>query len=117
MAITYPFPNYQAFTAFTPVVPNLYWDCYTQEERIKKLCMEIVKLTAYSNTLVDTVNSQYEEITEMRTSFDEIAKEIIETDPIVAQKLTDAVQSWADGKYTGRTYADYDSRSGIFEEE
>ena len=32
-------PFYQ-FTEFTPAVPNLYWDVYSAEERMKKLCME-----------------------------------------------------------------------------
>lgn len=63
-------PPYNAFTVSPPVIPTLYYDVYSQEERIKALCCEIEKLTQYSNLLATTINN-------------------IETD--VDQKLTDAL--------------------------
>ena len=57
-----PFPHYGDFTAFTPVVPELYWNVYSAEERVKALCMEWVKLTAYTQALADTVNEQYDDL-------------------------------------------------------
>lgn len=61
-----PFPHYPDFTNFTPVIPELYWNVYSSEERIRALCLEWVKLTAYIDDMADTVNDQYAIIEDMQ---------------------------------------------------
>lgn len=50
-------PSYWGWTQYTPVIPKLYWDVYSQEERIKRLCMEYDKLTHYASMIADEVNA------------------------------------------------------------
>lgn len=64
-------PLYKAFTQYTPVIPKLYWDVYSQEERIKALCKEIDKLCAYANTLGIQLNWNTEEIERLYNEFEE----------------------------------------------
>lgn len=64
-------PLYQAFTQYTPVIPKLYWDVYSQEERIKAICEHIDKLVAYANTLGIQINTNTEEIEKLAKEFDE----------------------------------------------
>lgn len=64
-------PLYQAFTEWTPVIPKMYWDVYSQEERIKAICREIGKLVAYANSLGIQINTNTEEIEKLAEEFDE----------------------------------------------
>lgn len=87
MAIINPFPHYNGFTQFTPVVPELYWNVYSQEERIKALCMEYVKLTEFTDSMVDTLNNQYAIIEDMQARFPQLVN-----DDVIAEirRLVDA---------------------------
>ena len=49
-------PSYWGWTQYTPVIPKLYWDVYSQEERIKRLCKEYDKLTHYASMIAKAVN-------------------------------------------------------------
>lgn len=71
MAPIYPYPHYKDFTDFTPVIPELYWNVYSSEERIRALCTEWVKLTAYIDGLAGTVNDTNTIIKELEAAFDE----------------------------------------------
>lgn len=64
-------PLYQYFTNFTPVVPKMYWDVFSQEQRIKAICDHINKLVAYSNALGVQINTNTQEITDLLKQFDE----------------------------------------------
>ena len=48
---------YRAFTNFTPTLPSFYWDVYSAEQRIKQMCHELVKLHAYSDYLLEQIES------------------------------------------------------------
>lgn len=75
-------PPYASFVASPPLIPKLYWDVYSQEERIKKICCEIEKLAQYSNLLSETVNKiesdVAESIKENQTLVDKKLKELEE---------------------------------------
>lgn len=75
MPVYNPYPKYVNFTDFTPVVPELYWNVYSSEERIKALCMEWVKLTAYVDGISDTINDQYAIIKDMQERLPELVSE------------------------------------------
>lgn len=64
-------PLYQAFTQYTPVIPKMYWDVYSQEERIKAICKEIGKIVAYANKLGIQINTNTEEIEKLAKEFDD----------------------------------------------
>lgn len=55
-------PPYAGFTAFTPTIPKLYWDVYSQEERIKSICRELCKVIAYAQACGAQVNANEAEI-------------------------------------------------------
>ena len=57
------------WTDFTPALPDFYWDVYSAEERIKKLCLELHKLCDYANMLGENINIDHELIQELQDAF------------------------------------------------
>lgn len=57
------------WTQFTPAVPDFYWDVYSAEERIKKICMELHKLCDYANMLGENINIDHKMIQELQDAF------------------------------------------------
>ena len=55
----------------TPALPEFYWDVYSNEQRIKKLCWEFAKMVAFSNYLVDNINVDHELITQLQNVFND----------------------------------------------
>lgn len=102
--MAYPFPYYSAFTWATPTIPNLYWNAYSQEERIKNLCMEYGKMTAYLDAMVDTLNSQYRTIEEINDKLPSMVAEVVTTDPGIRKSIEDTVNSYIEGMTKGTTY-------------
>lgn len=46
---------YSSYTAYTPALPQFYWDVYSAEQRVKHICYELDKLANYANYLADTI--------------------------------------------------------------
>jgi len=63
-------PGYAGFTSFTPTIPKLYWDVYSQEERIKRICMELHKLCEYASALNININLNHDMIEALRVEFE-----------------------------------------------
>ena len=55
----------------TPALPEFYWDVYSNEQRIKKLCWEFAKMVCFSNYLVDNINTDHELITQLQNAFND----------------------------------------------
>lgn len=58
------FPIYSGWTQYTPVIPKLYWDVYSAEQRIKMLCMNFDKVEHYLDyvaTLMNDWNIEFSE--------------------------------------------------------
>lgn len=51
-----PFP---AFQPGAPVIPKMYWDALSQEQRIHKLCESLHKLCEYANELAQGINADH----------------------------------------------------------
>lgn len=102
--MAYPFPYYSAFTWATPTIPNLYWNAYSQEERIKNLCMEYGKMTAYLDAMADTLNSQYRTIEEINDKLPSMVAEVVTTDPDIRKSIEDTVNTYIEGMTKGTTY-------------
>lgn len=71
MAVTWPLKPYNAFVASPPIIPKMYWDVYSQEQRWKEICCTLEKIRQFLNTDVDSTNELYEMITELQQQFDE----------------------------------------------
>lgn len=60
MATTYlptlNWPIYSGWTAYTPVIPKVYWDVYSQEQRIKWLFCNTDKLQHYMDYIAELTN-------------------------------------------------------------
>lgn len=59
------------WTDFTPALPDFYWNVYSAEERIKKLCMELHKLCDYANMLGENINIDHQLINELQAAFEQ----------------------------------------------
>lgn len=57
---------YCGFTAFTPTLPQFYWDVYSAEQRIKHICYEIDKLVNYANMLGRNINVTHDEVDRLK---------------------------------------------------
>lgn len=66
---TPPVPLWPAFFPSAPVVPKLYYDALSPEQRIKKLCEELHRLCEYANTLGIAINIDREAIAELQADF------------------------------------------------
>lgn len=62
-------PCYMGFTDFTPVIPSMYWDVYSAEQRYHAICKELCKIISYSDYLGDKVNMNTEDIAELIEEF------------------------------------------------
>lgn len=62
-----PMPYFtEFFAAYPPVIPEMYWDVKSPEQRIKWLFKNVMGLEDYSESLTDTVNAQYKIIEKMQ---------------------------------------------------
>lgn len=50
-------PPYASFTQYTPVIPKLYWNVYSSEQRVKEICDWLSKLIQYCDFQATTVNA------------------------------------------------------------
>lgn len=100
-----PIPPFFGWTAFTPEVPKLYWDVHSQEERIKRLCMEYDKLTKYSSNLANHINVLQREVEELQATVDENMPQLEQRVEALESALENLVSSMlvydpTKGKYT-----------------
>lgn len=64
-----PVPLWPAFFPSAPVVPKLYYDALSPEQRIKKLCEELHRLCDYANMLGININLDHELIAQLQEDF------------------------------------------------
>lgn len=62
---------YGSYTAYTPALPEFYWDVYSAEQRVKHICFEIDKLVDYADMLGVNININHEDIETLKKQFDE----------------------------------------------
>lgn len=62
-------PSFFGWTNFTPALPDFYWNVYSAEERIKKICLELHKLCEYANMLGFELNLDHQRIEELQQAF------------------------------------------------
>lgn len=55
-------PPYAGFTDFTSVIPQLYWNVYSQEQRFHAICKELHKVICYTDYVGKITNENAEQI-------------------------------------------------------
>lgn len=81
-------PTFWGWTTYTPVIPKLYWDVYSQEERIKRLCVQYDKLCKYVSGIAALMNQLQDDVNDTLTEFEEkINKQLAEQDEAIQQQL------------------------------
>ncbi len=61
---TLNWPIYSGWSAFTPTIPKMYWDVYSQEQTIKELCCNYSKLQQYMDYIAKLTNDWVKEFTD-----------------------------------------------------
>lgn len=82
------FPIFSGWTAFTPVLPKLYWNVYSAEQRLKELCMSYSKVDQYLDYVANMMNEWNVEFSE------EMQKELEEMWYAINNGLENAVADW-----------------------
>ena len=82
------FPIYSGWTQYTPVIPKLYWDVYSAEQRMKQLCLNFDKAEHYLDYIAKLMNEWNIEFSE------EMQKELTEIWEAVNNGLENAVHDW-----------------------
>lgn len=65
----FPIPQFPWLTQYTPVIPKLYWDVYSQEERIKWICKEWDRIIHYLKDICIQTNNNTVKIEELQELF------------------------------------------------
>lgn len=81
----FPIPLYNAFTKFTPAVPEFYQNIYSNQEGIKKILFELCKLRAYVNELADVLNKHDGALDDLAQAIEDIERDLEN----LAQRLDD----------------------------
>lgn len=82
------FPIYSGWTQYSPVIPKLYWDVYSAEQRMKQLCLSYDKVEHYLDYIADLMNQWNIDFTE------DMEKEFAELWNAVDNGLENAVHDW-----------------------
>ena len=91
-------PNFWGWTSYTPVIPKLYWDVYSQEERIKRLCMEYDKLTHYASMLADEINKTNDNVDGKLNEIKEYVDNEVETITTYVTEALEKQSEYVDGE-------------------
>ena len=82
------FPIYSGWTQYTPVIPKLYWDVYSAEQRMKMLCLNFDKVEHYLDYIAELMNGWNIEFSE------EMEQQFAELWDTVNGKFQDDFDKW-----------------------
>lgn len=85
---TLNWPIYSGWTAFTPTIPKMYWNVYSQEQIIKQLCRNYDKAEQYLDFVAQLTNNWVGEYTE------ETQQKLDELEALLWNGLEGAVDKW-----------------------
>lgn len=63
-------PLFPAFVPSAPILPKLYWDTMSQEQRIHRVCLDMHKLCEYANMLGENINLDHATIRALEDEFE-----------------------------------------------
>lgn len=90
---TLNWPIYSGWTNFTPTIPKMYWDVYSQEQRIKWLCMQYSKCEQYLDYLAQLTNDWANDYT------DEIQALLDELEKLLTEGYEKAIDEWFEKEF------------------
>ena len=67
-------PYFPGWTDFTPTIPAAYWNTYSQEQRIHRLCALMDKIACYCDMLGDKISANREDIDTLLAEFKEFVE-------------------------------------------
>lgn len=67
----YPYDVYSLDNAPVIPIPSMYWNVISPEQRIKRMCQEICKLSSYASYLGIELSDAQSEIEELKRAYDE----------------------------------------------
>ena len=67
----YPYDVYSLDNAPVIPIPSMYWNVISPEQRIKRMCHEICKLSSYASYLGIELSDAQSEIEELKRAYDE----------------------------------------------
>lgn len=70
----FPIPLWDGFVASTPVIPKMYWDVYSAEQRWKEICKNLHKVIDYAQAIGVQVNINTQNIKDLQNKFDEFMR-------------------------------------------
>lgn len=82
------FPIYSGWTQYTPVIPKLYWDVYSAEQRMKQLCLSFDKVEHYLDYIAGMMNEWNIEFTQ------ELQDELAKMWEQINSGYEDAIDEW-----------------------
>lgn len=85
---TLNWPIYSGWTQYTPTIPKLYWDVYSQEQRIKELCKNYAKAEQYLDYVAKLTNDWNTEYTE------EVQQKLDVFEALVKSGYEAAIDEW-----------------------
>lgn len=68
--VPYPIVPFADFVTSAPVIPKLYWDVPSQEQRWHRLCELAKKLACYCNELGIAINDDHDIIAQLLADFE-----------------------------------------------
>lgn len=112
-------PIYSGWVWNTPVVPNMYWNVYSAEQRWKNTCLNIGKMSAYLDNVAEQTNTWVDDVSEyVDDELQETQQKIDDLSEFATQHGYDALVGFLprdDVKNTRQTelMQEYDVSTGI----
>lgn len=86
----YPYDIYSLDNAPVIPIPSMYWNVISPEQRIKRMCQEICKLSSYAAYLGIELTDTERELEELKRAY-----EIFESGGFI-DKYLDTIERWID---------------------
>lgn len=87
--MTWPLVGYWGWIPSTPVIPKLYWDVYSDEQRTKDMCCHIQQLIDYTSVTDAALNDMHADILKI----DGIADNALQVAQSAEEKVDSAVET------------------------
>lgn len=106
MAILEPFPHYPFFQ-YSPTIPAIMWNINSPEQAFHQLGCEYSKLIAFTDSMVDTLNSQYQIVNNLQSQLptlvendvkDYLDTNLADSSSVLYDLVNSTVTQWADDR-------------------
>ena len=101
-----PVPYYRFFNPESTAIPKLYWDSYSQEQRIHTLACEYCKIIAYLDAMSEQLNKVIETTNAIEMQLPQLVKDSVKEDPEIQAAIMQSVNEYIDSMVRGRTYGE-----------